>query len=72
MQIGALKVHIYHGNGRRITRERLSQFDIVLTTYETAASDAPTSGILSRISWLRIVLDEGTKVKHSSAHQPIC
>jgi len=56
----ALKVHVYHGRGRDIGHERLSQFDIVLTTYETAANDASVSGTLSRMSWLRIVLDEGT------------
>jgi len=56
----ALKVHVYHGRGRDIGHERLNEFDIVLTTYETAANDASVSGKLSRMSWLRIVLDEGT------------
>jgi len=66
MQLGALKVHIYHGNGRKVTCDSLSQFDIVLTTYETAAADVSMSGVLSRISWFRIVLDEGTKSQHSA------
>ena len=59
IQSDALKVLIYHGHGRNISCERLSELDIVLTTYETAASDASMSGNLSRVLWLRIVLDEG-------------
>ncbi|RDW82398.1 hypothetical protein BP6252_03510 [Coleophoma cylindrospora] len=69
-RLGALRVHIYHGKGRRIALEKVSQFDIVLTTYETAASDASISGHLSRIFWLRLVLDEGTKV-NSPNQKPI-
>lgn len=64
-----LKVHVYHGNGRRISRDSLLEFDIVLTTYETAASDASKTGLLAGISWLRIVLDEGTNSKNASAYQ---
>jgi hypothetical protein len=59
IQSDALEVFTYHGRGRNISLERLSQYDIVLTTYETAASDASTSRNLSKISWFRIVLDEG-------------
>jgi len=37
----------------------LEEVDIVLTTYGTAASDISKSNVLSRIFWLRVILDEG-------------
>ena len=73
MQPEALKVYIYHGNKRKICHKKLSQYDIVLTTYETAASDASSSGIISSITWLRIVLDEGTaNFEYLSPDYTIC
>lgn len=64
----ALKVYVYHDRGRNIDQKRLSQFDIVLTTYETAAYDISISGKLSRASWFRIVLDEGLITAISTFH----
>lgn len=52
-------LHLYHGAGTSADSKQLEEFDIVLTTYETASLDYFKDGVLSRIHWFRIVLDEG-------------
>ena len=55
-----LKVLKYHGRKREYTIAELLNFDIVLSTYATVASEfGRGSGPLYEIIWFRIVLDEG-------------
>ena len=49
----------YHGDGISTNQRSLERFDIVLSTYETVASDSKRSGALQKIMWYRVVLDEG-------------
>jgi SWI/SNF-related matrix-associated actin-dependent regulator of chromatin subfamily A3 len=51
----------YHGHGRERDLDKISQADIVLTTYKTLAADAASStkNTLHKINWFRVVLDEG-------------
>lgn len=60
MNPGLLKIHKYHGIGKEIDLDSIAEFDVVMTTYATIASDvAKRSSILQQIMWFRIVLDEG-------------
>lgn len=74
----ALKVYTYHGAGRvHMTAADLSQYDVVITTYQTLTSDyvprgkgskAPEkklrdSGLYS-MQWRRIILDEAHTVRN--------
>lgn len=74
----ALNVYVYHGQGHvHMTAEDFSQYDVVITTYQTLASDfmpkgkgskAPinklrTSGLYG-IEWRRVILDEGHTVRN--------
>ena len=52
-------MHLYHGSGTKVGQEDISDKDIVLTTYETLYADMNGSKTLSKVSWFRIVLDEG-------------
>ncbi|KPM36026.1 hypothetical protein AK830_g10539 [Neonectria ditissima] len=63
----AIKVIKYHGASRERRANILSQADIVLTTYQTLATDFqnPPQAILYSIGWFRIVLDEAHYI-----HQP--
>ena len=57
---GSLSVKVYHGRGRDIDPKSLADWDIVLSTYHTVAAEAFEAECpLDRISWFRIVLDEG-------------
>lgn len=57
---GKLRWHKYHGMMRQIDLESVGSYDVVLSTYGTVAADlARNRGLLDRIHWYRIVLDEG-------------
>ncbi|KAM0723526.1 hypothetical protein Q7P37_000513 [Cladosporium fusiforme] len=78
----ALKVYTYHAAGRvRMKAEDFAKFDVVITTYQTLASDwmphgkggskQPQQGLRSNglysMEWRRIVLDEGHTVRNPSS-----
>ncbi|KAI7561242.1 SNF2 family DNA-dependent ATPase domain-containing protein, partial [Hortaea werneckii] len=78
----ALKVYIYHGNGRvSMKAEDFAQYDVVVTTYQTLAMDymprakgAPkqpekklrANGLYS-MDWRRVILDEGHAVRNPAS-----
>ena len=50
----------YHGMERQKATEDLADYHVVITTYNTLASEyKKKKSILHRIGWYRIVLDEG-------------
>ncbi|KAI5357744.1 putative helicase, P-loop containing nucleoside triphosphate hydrolase, SNF2-like domain superfamily [Septoria linicola] len=64
---GSLSCYAYHGSNRMQDTSKLSKYDIVLTSYNTAAAEfSDGNGVrkaLSRINWWRIVLDEGHQIR---------
>ncbi|USW47317.1 Putative helicase, Zinc finger, RING-type, Zinc finger, RING/FYVE/PHD-type, HIRAN [Septoria linicola] len=70
-----LSLYTYHGSGRvKMTAEQLGQYDLVVTTYGTLASEYAsgptpsaerlrTTGLYSR-EWRRIILDEGHNIRN--------
>ena len=70
------KIHEYHGSNRIRDPAKLSVFDLVVTTYETLASDLrmyeknhakDKYPAVSKINWFRIVCDESHKGKSKNA-----
>lgn len=60
MNSGLLKVYKYHGIGKDIEIDSMMDYDVVMTTYATVASDAAKgSSLLQQMIWFRIILDEG-------------
>lgn len=52
--------------GERLAREVLSDpgsFDVAVTTYDMAISDALETALRTKVHWHTLVLDEGHKVK---------
>lgn len=58
----ALHVTVFHGEQKPQGYKPLIDTDLVLTTYSTLASDYKKSGLLHKMEWYRVVLDEG-KIK---------
>jgi len=56
---GTLKIAHFHGDNRAKTTEELQDYDVVLTTYRTLASDWKGRQVLQELEWFRVVLDEG-------------
>lgn len=55
-----LRVYKYHGSRKDIDLESLVNYDIILTTYATLASDfMKGTSPLQQATWFRVVLDEG-------------
>ena len=50
---------LYHGQGTSGDLGEIVDHDLVITTYETLLLKSP---ILKKISWFRIVLDEGRNI----------
>lgn len=56
---GALRYTRFHGQNRPKESKALQDYDIVLTTYATLAADHNGQGLMYRMEWYRVVLDEG-------------
>ncbi|CAD0048283.1 unnamed protein product [Aureobasidium pullulans] len=69
-----LRVYTYHGAGKKsMSPEDFSQYDVVITTYQTLASDwasggqPPKSKGLYSVRWRRVILDEGHNIRNPSS-----
>jgi SWI/SNF-related matrix-associated actin-dependent regulator of chromatin subfamily A3 len=57
----SLKIYVHHGSGRSPLKDHIESYNIVLTSYQTLASEFgehEEASPLHQIHWLRIVLDE--------------
>ncbi|KAI5642794.1 transcription termination factor 2 [Phthorimaea operculella] len=64
----AASVCLHHGANRATHPHRLATYDIVLTTYNILQRDNEKNGVLMKVLWRRIILDEAHIVRnHKSA-----
>ncbi|CAI4210531.1 unnamed protein product [Parascedosporium putredinis] len=73
---GTIKYHVYHGSGRIKDLRKLSEFDLVLTTYGSVSSELSGRSKekqgpfpLEELGWFRIVLDEAHMIREQSTLQ---
>lgn len=73
---GTLKYYIYHGASRIKDINKLSEYDLVITTYGSVASEfnhrcKKKKGAypLEEINWFRVVLDEAHMIREQSTQQ---
>ncbi|KAI5926168.1 SNF2 family N-terminal domain-containing protein [Camillea tinctor] len=73
---GTFKHYIYHGSNRLKDAAKLAEYDIVLTTYGSVASEVaarnkgrPGPYPLEEIGWFRVVLDEAHMIREQSTLQ---
>ncbi|KAH8592908.1 DNA repair and recombination protein RAD5C [Bisporella sp. PMI_857] len=73
---GTLKVHIYHGSSRHKDIQKLAEYDLVITTYGSVASEYNRRSNqkdgaypLEEINWFRVVLDEAHMIREATTQQ---
>jgi SNF2 family DNA or RNA helicase len=73
---GTLKYYVYHGANRIKDVKKLAEYDLVITTYGSVASEfnhrsKKKQGVypLEEINWFRIVLDEAHMIREQSTQQ---
>ncbi|KAA8573931.1 hypothetical protein EYC84_005476 [Monilinia fructicola] len=73
---GALKYYIYHGANRVKDVKKLSEYDVVITTYGSVASECNNRNKkkdgkypLEEMNWFRIILDEAHMIREQSTLQ---
>lgn len=60
----APRVFRYHGTRSHATAGELERNNIVITTYNKVADEAYGEGTLRRVSWRRVILDEGHTIRN--------
>ncbi|CAK1547468.1 unnamed protein product [Leptosia nina] len=60
----ALTVYLHHGTQRATQAHRLANNDLVLTTYNILQRENEKNGVLTRILWGRVILDEAHAVRN--------
>ncbi|KAF8512773.1 SNF2 family N-terminal domain-containing protein [Gautieria morchelliformis] len=85
-QEGLLRVHIHHGKYKLKSVKELRGFDVILVSYQTLTAEFPTKldpseqsgwlpemgGILARMKWFRVVLDEAQVVRNRLTQSAQC
>ncbi|KAF4625000.1 hypothetical protein G7Y89_g13166 [Cudoniella acicularis] len=73
---GTLSYYIYHGSGRIKDINKLAEFDLVITTYGSVASEfnyrskkKAGNYPLEEMNWFRIVLDEAHMIREQATQQ---
>lgn len=66
---GALEIYVFHGPNREYKARKLSQYDIVLTTYQLVVTEEKNEGCLFQVKWKRIILDEGHVIRNHKSKQ---
>ena len=73
---GTLKYYVYHGAGRIKDVKKLAEYDIVITTYGSIASEFKDRSKkkegtfpLEQINWFRVVLDEAHMIREQATQQ---
>ena len=60
----SLTVRIHHGPERDMSLKAIAKDDLVITTYQTLASEYAKKTGLFAVSWLRVVLDEAHTIRN--------
>ncbi|RZC32772.1 SNF2 N, Helicase C, and/or DEAD domain containing protein [Asbolus verrucosus] len=60
-----LATAVYHGTTREIKPKRLASYDMVISTYGTVRSESQNNGVIFRIKWHRIILDEAHQIRNN-------
>ncbi|XP_026498912.2 transcription termination factor 2 isoform X1 [Vanessa tameamea] len=70
----ALSVCAHHGAARALQLRRLAAADVVLTTYNILQRESEKGGVLTRVFWRRVILDEAHAVRNYKAatSQAVC
>ena len=68
IELGSLKVYMYHGEWTRDKKELL-KYDLVLTSYSILGTEFEQDSPVNQIEWFRVILDEAHVIKNSTARQ---
>ncbi|OWR45314.1 Transcription termination factor 2 [Danaus plexippus plexippus] len=70
----AVSVCHHHGAARATQPHRLASYDLVITTYNILQRESEKGGVLTRVRWRRVILDEAHVVRNhkSSTSLGVC